>query len=128
MTCFNHPGGVAVATCAGCAESFCQNCLVQIHGTNYCASCKGLAVPAAAVAQPTTLSPLAKEALVLSMIGLACFGVILEPVAIGKALKARRQIAADPSLHGTGHTTAALIIAAVGLLGWVVGIVVRVRS
>ena len=38
--CKNHPGVVATTRCAGCAEEFCSNCVVDVQGQNYCGACK----------------------------------------------------------------------------------------
>ncbi|MEI8196915.1 MAG: hypothetical protein WCI73_13525, partial [Phycisphaerae bacterium] len=91
--CKNHPGALAVGRCAGCAEEFCHNCLVDIQGQKYCGACKVLTlqgkVPtaAAAVQEAGTIPcPLAQEALTYSLVGLVCVGFILEPIAIYKAI------------------------------------------
>lgn len=44
MECKNHPGTAAIDRCSGCAETFCFNCLVEIQGGKYCASCKWMLV------------------------------------------------------------------------------------
>ncbi len=64
----------------------------------------------------------AGEALAYAIIGIFCFGIILEPIAIFKALKAKKMIAADPTLTGGGQATAALIISSVLLGLSVIGI------
>jgi len=132
MECTTHPGVMAIERCAGCAEPFCGNCLVQIKGQQYCGSCKVLAVqdtgtPAAAVGE-TKLCPEAKNALILSLVGLICFGIILEPLALVKAFKAKKNIAADPSLTGDGMATAAIVVASIGLILWVLGVIARISQ
>ena len=127
MQCKNHPNVMALARCAGCAESFCGNCLVDIQGQQYCGSCKVLAVRGQPVVEEATIPcKEAGEALTYAIVGLFCFGIILEPIAISKALKARKMIEANPRLTGSGKTTAALIIGIVALIIWVLGIVARV--
>jgi hypothetical protein len=130
MDCRNHPGVAAIARCAGCAEAFCSNCLVDIKGQKYCGSCKVLALQGKpAVAQVVTKTcKEAKDALVMAIVGLFCFGIILEPMALIKASKAKKLMAADPTLSGSGMATAATIIAAIGLVLWVIGIIVRVAA
>jgi len=49
-------------------------------------------------------------ALILSIFGLVCFGIIMEPIAVFLAIKAKREIAADPLQTGNGMATAALVI------------------
>lgn len=122
MDCHTHPGVAAVAQCAGCAEPFCTNCLVTLKGAQYCGSCKGMAVAAAPILEECKE---AAEALKYAIVGIFCFGIVLEPVAISKALKARQLIAANPTLGGRGKATAALIIGIVALGVWVLGLVAR---
>jgi hypothetical protein len=43
MNCKNHPEVAAVDRCAGCARSFCADCLIDVGGQKFCNSCKGLA-------------------------------------------------------------------------------------
>jgi len=130
MECRNHPATPAADRCAGCMEPFCENCLVTIRGQKYCSSCKVMALggQTPVFESVTEVSPDAKEALKYAIIGLFCFGIILEPIAISKALKAKKMIAANPNLTGSGRATAALIIAIVGLLLWVAGIIVRINA
>ncbi len=133
--CKNHPGVAAIGRCAACAEEFCHNCLVEIQGQKYCGACKGIALqgklPEAAVAAAPvamTRCKTAKDALTYSLVGIILFGIILEPIAFFKALKAKREIAADPSLSGSGQATAALIISSVFAVIWVLAIVANVAS
>ncbi len=70
----------------------------------------------------------ANEALTYAIIGIFCFGIILEPIALVKASKAKKMIAMNPQLAGSGKATAAVIIATVALLLWVIGILVRITQ
>jgi FHA domain-containing protein len=91
--CKNHPDVEAVDRCAGCAEAFCPNCLVEIHGQKYCGACKVMAIKGQPVAEEATIPcKEAGEALKYAIIGIFCFGIILEPIAISKALKAKKMI------------------------------------
>ena len=126
MDCKNHPGVAAVNRCAGCAEPFCNNCLVDIGGKPYCGSCKTMAVSGAPMVEAATIPcKEANEALTYAIVGLFCFGIILEPIALFKASKAKKMLDLNPRLTGSGKVTAAYIIAVVGLLAWVVGMAVR---
>jgi len=128
MECKNHPTVTAVDRCAGCAEPFCPDCLVEMQGQKYCASCKTMALRGGAPAVPeeaTIPCKEADEALKYALIGILCFGIILEPVAISKALKARKMIAMNPRLTGSGKATAALIMGIVLLILWVIGLIAR---
>lgn len=124
MNCHNHSETAAAGTCTGCAEAFCANCLVTIQGARYCAACKTMAVQANAA--PVVLECReAGEALKYAIFGVFCFGIVLEPIAISKALNARRMIDTDPTLGGRGKATAALVIAVVALALWVLGMFSR---
>lgn len=80
------------------------------------------------VEQATIPSATADEALKYALIGIICFGIVLEPIAIVKALKAKREIAADPQLTGEGKANAALIIGIISLGLWVLGLFARIAS
>lgn len=127
MQCKNHPEAVAVDRCAGCAEPFCSDCLVDIQGQKYCGSCKTMALRGGApiVEEATIPCKEANEALTYSIVGIFCFGIILEPIAISKALKARKMMQLNPRLSGSGKATAALIIGIVALVLWVIGMIGR---
>ena len=51
--------------------------------------------------------------------------MILGPAAIVKALRARKEIAANPQLRGEGKATAGLVLGIVAFLLWLVGIAVQ---
>ncbi len=74
----------------------------------------------------------ANEALTYAILAIFPCGFILipllEPVAISKALKAKKMIEKNPLLDGSGKATAALIIACVSLVLWVLGVFVRVTA
>lgn len=124
MQCKNHPETDATGRCSGCQEPFCSNCLVEIQGKKYCGSCKVLAIQGQPVVEEATLPcKEADEAFKYAIIGIFCFGIILEPIAISKALKAKKMIELNPRLTGSGKVTAALIIGIVSLLLWVLGII-----
>jgi hypothetical protein len=130
MQCKNHTTVAAVGRCAGCAEPFCADCLVDIHGQKYCGSCKVMALRGQPVVVEEATIPCkeANEALTYAIIGIFCFGIILEPIALSKAMKAKKMIAANPRLTGSGKATAATIIGIVGLVLWVLGIIARVTQ
>ena len=127
MECRNHPGVVASDRCVGCMEPFCPNCLVSVKGRFYCASCKVMALGDRTpvfeqITQPCTE---ANDALKYAIIGIFCFGIILEPIAISKALAAKKLMAANPNLTGSGKATAALIIGIIAMVLWVVGVIAK---
>jgi hypothetical protein len=71
-------------------------------------------------------SKIASRAFTLSIVGIFLFGIILEPIALAQAFKARRLIRESKvPLQGGGSTIAAIIIASISLVGWVLWLVVR---
>jgi len=129
MECKNHPAVPAVSRCAGCKEPFCSDCLVEIAGTQYCGSCKIMAIQGP-IAVEEAMKPCeeAGTALTLAIIGVFCFGIILGPIAISKALKAKKQIENNPQLTGSGKATAAIVIASAAIFLWIVSILARFSS
>jgi len=124
VQCKNHPTLPAVDHCVGCAEPFCPNCLVEIHAQKYCGACKVLALQGQPIVEAATIPCReANEALKYAIFGLFCFGIILEPMAIAKSLKAKRMLEANPRLTGSGKATAALIISIIGLVLWILGMI-----
>lgn len=129
MQCKNHPDVLADSRCGGCQEAFCPNCLIEIEGKKYCGSCKVMALKGPVVIEEATLPcKEADEALKYALIGLICFGIVLEPMALVKANNAKKMIALNPRLTGAGKATAAQIIAIVGLILWILGIIARVSQ
>jgi hypothetical protein len=130
MECRNHPGVEAADRCSACMEPFCGNCLVTVKGRKFCGSCKITALGANLPLIEGATEPCAEaaEALKYAIIGIFCFGIILEPMAISKALKAKKLIEANPNLTGEGKANAALIIGILGLVLWVLGIAARFRN
>ena len=130
MECRNHSGTAASERCAACMEPFCANCLVFVKGRHYCASCKVVAVGdnMPIFESISEACAEANEALKFALIGIFCVGFVLEPLAIKKALDAKKIIAANPTLTGEGRANAALIIASVVFLLWIVGIFGKVMS
>jgi len=131
MQCKNHPNVSAVDRCAGCAEPFCPDCLVDIHGQKYCGSCKVMALRGqpAIVEEATIPCKEANEALTFAIIGMFCpglIGIIFEAIALSKASKAKQMIDTDPRLLGSGKVTAARIIGGIVLGLWIVMMIVIV--
>jgi Domain of unknown function (DUF4190) len=127
--CKNHPGVIAVDRCAGCAEAFCRNCMVTVGGHNYCASCKVMAMQGRPMFEQATVpSALADEAMKYGIISIFCFGIFTGPMAISKAIKAKKEISEDPTLTGEGKANAGLILGIIGLVLWVLGLFYRVSN
>jgi aerobic-type carbon monoxide dehydrogenase small subunit (CoxS/CutS family) len=130
MQCKNHSFAPAVGRCSGCAEAFCGNCLVEVGGQRYCASCKTMALQGQApmVDIATEPCPDAGQALAFAIVGLFICGIILEPIAISKAMSAKKMIAENPRLTGSGKATAAMVIAIIGLVVWAIALIAQLAS
>jgi len=130
MECRNHPGTSAANRCAGCQEPFCPNCLVTVKGRSYCASCKVMALggQTPVFQQVTEDCAEAGEALKYAIISIFCFGIVLGPIAIAKALSAKKLMAANPNLTGSGKANAALALGIIGLVLWLFSIALRVSK
>jgi hypothetical protein len=70
-------------------------------------------------------APGAKQALILGIVSFFCCGIILGPMAIINANKAKQAIAMDPSLTGGGMATAGMILGIIALVLNVVGLIAR---
>jgi hypothetical protein len=67
----------------------------------------------------------ANDALIYSIIGIFCFGIILGPIAISKASKALNIIKADPGYTGKGKAQAGLIIGIIDVVFWLFGLIIN---
>lgn len=68
----------------------------------------------------------ASSALTLAIIGIFCFGIILEPLALIKASSAKKVL--QPSDPGYGNATAAQIIGWIAVGMWVLSIIIVLIS
>ena len=121
MQCKNHPQWAAKDRCAGCAEPFCENCLVAVHGRSYCGACKVMALWSrgpVVVETRTKVCPEAREALVLAVVATfcCCWAPFVAPWAIVKAYKAKQVLSERPQLMGKTMATIAMVISAVELV------------
>ncbi len=138
--CQNHPQTAAVERCAGCAEAFCHNCIVEMQGVKYCGKCKvmGLkAQPMLALARIPCKE--ATESMSMALGGLAAVfgsifclaiplllgGIGLEITAMSKCSQARKMIAADPRLTGGEKATIGLVL---GIIGCAMAVVVAMLA
>lgn len=129
MNCIKHAQSAAAGTCAACAEPFCDLCLVSVKGAKYCAECKTSALKGDSRAVndgPVGVCTEASEALKYALVGIVCLGFILQPIALVKAIKAKKEIAQNPRLEGSGKATAAMVIAIIWLCLFGLGILANV--
>jgi hypothetical protein len=101
---------------------------VELQGQKYCAACKVMALPSGERVLEEATEPCAEagEALKYAIIGIFCFGFILGPIAISKAVKARKTIEGNPRLTGSGKATAALVVGSIALALSALGLFVRI--
>ena len=131
MKCKNHIEVDAVGRCSGCQEAFCENCLIELDGKKYCSDCKIMAVretPVIVDESKQVPCEEATQALKYALIGLFCFGFILGPMAISKAVAAKKRFKEEPNLTGEGKATAALIIGILDFVFWILGIIYRISN
>ncbi len=72
--------------------------------------------------------PLASEALKYAIVGIFCCGIVLGPLAIKKALDAKKMIAMNPGMTGDGKATAAIVIGAIEIVLTIISILMRVGA
>ena len=130
MQCKNHPEVVAVDRCTGCAEPFCSDCLVTIHGQKYCGSCKTMTIRGELPVPENATIPCneAQQALTFAIIGYFFFGLILGAIAISKAFQAKKSIAANPRLAGWGKANAAMVLGIIVIILSTLNLVYRLKS
>src|SRR5258708_2790592 len=128
MECKNHPTIAAEDWCSGCGEPFFPDCPVGIHRQKNCGSRQGMGPPGppgGVVGGGPIPCQETNAALSHALVGIFICGIILEPIAISKAAKAKKMIALNPRLSGSGKATAATVIGVVGLVLWVLGLLTR---
>ena len=61
----------------------------------------------------------------MALFSIFCFGIILAPMALLKAQKAKKILAANPKLLGAGKVTAATVIGWSVLCLWILGAIMK---
>jgi hypothetical protein len=115
VACINHPQVPAAQPCDQCRRPFCANCLVELQGRQICGACKET-VLRDMQRRGTTADRDGHDAMVMSIVGILCFGLILEPMALYKGIKALQRHNQDPSLPDRWKAITAISIASVALL------------
>jgi hypothetical protein len=90
--------------------------------------CRAITTPDGLYHGPKTNAPGAVKSLVVGLIGLVVCGIVLGPIAISSANKARQAIATDPSLGGEGLAIAGLVLGILDLVGFAVVIMYRASA
>src|SRR5881394_4558745 len=122
VACQTHPTVAAVDRCAGCAEPFCANCLVELYGQHYCGSCKVMALKGQPMPEignvPCKEATTALTMSIISLFLLFCpiIGAILAGSSLAQAQMAAQLFNVDPRLTGKERMRAARIIAIIALI------------
>lgn len=121
MECRNHSGVPAAERCTGCAEGFCNECLVEVAGQKYCASCKVMAVKGPPpVQEGDKPCETAGKALTYSILAFFCFGIIFGPIAVSKAVEAKKEIRQNPELAGLAKANVAMLLGIAAVFFWII--------
>lgn len=94
----------------------------------YCGSCKALAINGRTLVLESAMLPCkeAHHALVIALISPWILSLILGPIAIFKALAAKKIIESNPQLSGYGKINAAIAISLFGMALWLLRILSRI--
>jgi hypothetical protein len=68
----------------------------------------------------------ANQAFILAVVGSVAFGLILEPIALARAIRAHQILAKNPALSGSAKATATMILASVLLAVSVMALLLRI--
>ena len=86
VECKNHRGIGAFDRCSECMGDFCYDCLIEISGEQFCRRCGAMM----AKENVSIACKEASDALKFAIVGVLIIGIILEPIAIAKALRAKK--------------------------------------
>ena len=124
MKCINHLEVDAVGTCIKCGKGLCIDCKREIAGRILCQVCADEILtqktpPATAVLKEE--APGALLALILSIVGFffSPLAIVLGPIAIHYANKAKTALKQRPEMNGGNMATAGYII---GIIDIVIGV------
>jgi hypothetical protein len=107
----------------------CPRCqLALASGTLLCPGCRAITSPDGLYHGPKINAPGAVKSLVLGIVGLFVCGVILGPLAISQANKAKQAMASDPRYGGEGLATAGTVLGIIAIVGFVVVMLTRMTT
>lgn len=107
----------------------CPRCgLAVTIGTPLCPACRAITSPDGLYHGPKTNAPGAVSSLVCGIIGLVVCGIVLGPIAISSANKAKNAISSDPSLGGEGLATAGKVLGIIDLVLFGVYVLIRLSA
>jgi len=70
----------------------------------------------------------AQTAMICSIVGILCCGIILGPVGLIKGLNAKKAMQASGNFEGQGMATAAIVIGAIDIGLFIIGIIINVAA
>ena len=103
---------------------YCRNAIMSYEPV--CPYCRAITSPDGIYHGPKVNAPGAVASLVLGIVGLFCFGIIMGPLAIVFGVKARREVAMNPTYTGGGLATAGLVMGIIDTLLFVLIIFMQV--
>jgi hypothetical protein len=107
----------------------CVACHAEISVyAEVCDDCFAINTPDGLYHGPKTTFAPARDAFILSLVGLFICGPVLGPMAISRGNKALEPIRRDPRLGGEGLAIAAIVIGVLDLLFWLVALGSRAGS
>lgn len=119
MPCANHPEIQEAVRCCSCGRFFCEKCLITSKGLKFCDACKVLTLSEKEIAlQELGACRHADSAMTYAIVSLFFLGFITGPLAIMKAMEAKRQIRLNPALTGSEKASHAIAIGCVGIVLW----------
>ncbi len=97
----------------------CRSCR-QVIGLldPMCPYCRAITSPDGMYRGPRYNAPGAVASLVLGIVGILFCGIVLGPIGIAQASKAKRDIATNPMYEGGGLATAGLVLSIVATVAW----------
>lgn len=123
------PGAPPLATPLAPGLMSCPRCgLAVTIGTPLCPACRAITSPDGLYHGPKTNAPGAAASLVLGIVGLVFCQIILGPIAIWQAGKAKEAMANDPSLGGEGLATAGKVLGIIDLVLFGIYVLIRLSA
>jgi hypothetical protein len=125
MKCINHYDIDAVGVCVRCGKGLCIDCKRELGGKIHCQTCADeifTQKTAPPVTSPRPEAPGALVSLILSIVGFFFWplGIVLGPIALHYANKAKAELRKHPEMGGGSMATAGFII---GIIATILGVI-----
>jgi hypothetical protein len=121
-SCFYHPQKRAAVVCSECGRFLCSLCDLELEGRHYCASCLETAKEKNKIASLQNKRQLYDTtALTLAIVGIIPWiGFVTAPAALYLAIKHFNTPSSIVRKHPKMRYVAAIVIASLLILGWIV--------